>query len=97
MLDQVVVRFSDHDRFQREAIEARALGYAGKMCIHPSQVALAHAAFTPAPAEVAAAQAVIDAYEAAETSGRGGVIVVDGLMIDGPLVAQARKVVESAG
>ena len=97
VLDQVVVRFSDHDRFQREAIEARALGYAGKMCIHPSQVALAHAAFTPAPAEVAAAQAVIDAYEAAETSGRGGVIVVDGRMIDGPLVAQARKVVESAG
>ena len=96
VLDQVVVRFSDHDRFEREAAEARALGYAGKMCIHPSQVALAHTAFTSAPAEVATAQAVIDAYEAAEKSGRGGVIVVDGRMIDGPLVAQARRIVQAA-
>lgn len=96
VLDQVVVRFSDHERFEREAIEARALGYAGKMCIHPAQVALAHAAFTPAAEEVAAAQAVIDAYEAAEKDGKGGVIVVDGRMIDGPLVAQARRVVETA-
>ena len=96
VLDQVVVRFSDHERFQREAAEARALGYAGKMCIHPSQVALSHAAFTPGPDEVAAAQALIDMYEAAEKSGKGGVIVVDGRMIDGPLVAQARRVVESA-
>ncbi|MEX1004058.1 MAG: CoA ester lyase [Acidimicrobiia bacterium] len=96
VLDQVVVRFSDHERFEREAGEARALGYAGKMCIHPSQVALAHTAFTPAPAEVAAALAVIDAYEAAEKNGKGGVIVVDGRMIDGPLVAQARRVVEMA-
>jgi citrate lyase subunit beta / citryl-CoA lyase len=96
VFDQVVVRFSDHERFEREAAEARALGYAGKMCIHPAQVALAHAAFTSAPEEVAAARAVIEAYEAAENSGKGGVIVVDGRMIDGPLVAQARRVVESA-
>ena len=96
VLDQVVVRFADHARFEREAVEARALGYAGKMCIHPSQVALAHVAFTPAPAEVAAAQAIIDAYETAEEGGGGGVIVVDGRMIDGPLVAQARRVVETA-
>ena len=96
VLDQVVVRFADSERFQREADEARALGFAGKMCIHPSQVPLAHAAFTATPGQVAEAQAVIDAYEQAEISGETGVIVVDGRMIDEPLVVQARRVVESA-
>lgn len=96
VLDQVVVRFADSERFEREAAEARALGFAGKMCIHPSQVPLAHAAFTATPSQIAEAQAVIDAYEQAENSGAGGVIVVDGRMIDEPLVVQARRVVESA-
>jgi len=95
VLDQVVVAFGDAARFEREAAEARALGYAGKMCIHPAQVALAHAAFTPSADEVAAARALIDAYERAEAGGQA-VIVVDGRMIDGPLVSQARRVVASA-
>ena len=96
VLDQVVVEFRDAERFTHEAAEARALGYAGKLCIHPGQVALAHAAFTPTPEEAAAARALIAQYEAAERDG-SGVIVVEGRMIDGPLVAQARRVVASAG
>lgn len=95
VLDQVVVAFTDGARFEREAAEARALGYAGKLCIHPSQVALAHGVFTPSPEEVAAARRLIAAYEQAEAEGQA-VIVVDGRMIDGPLVSQARRVVASA-
>lgn len=92
VLDQVVVAFGDSDRFAREAAEARSLGFSGKMCIHPSQVQLAHTAFTPSAEDVAAAAALIEAYEQAERTG-SSVIVVDGRMIDGPLVAQARRVV----
>ena len=65
------------------------------MCIHPAQVALANAIFTPTDEEVARAQAMIDAYAAAGDRGEG-VIVIDGEMIDEALVAQARRVVEAA-
>ena len=95
VLDQVVVAFKDSERFRREAIEARALGFAGKMCIHPGQVEIAHAVFTPSVEEVAAARTLVEAAEAAEREG-SGVIVVDGRMIDGPLVAQARRVLAAA-
>lgn len=95
VVDQVVVAFGDLIRFAQEAKEARALGYSGKMCIHPGQVAPANAAFTPTSSEVAAARHLIEAYEAAEREGNA-VIVVEGRMIDGPLVAQARKVLASA-
>ncbi len=95
VVDQVVVAFADLARFAREADEARALGYSGKMCIHPGQVAPAHAAFTPSSDEVAAARHLIEVYEAGKREG-SAVVVVEGRMIDGPLVAQARKVLASA-
>lgn len=96
VLDQVVVAFQDESRFRREAAEARAMGYAGKMCIHPSQVLHANDAFTPGTAEVTFARRVIAAHAAAQREGRG-VSVVDGRMIDEPLVAQARRTLELAG
>ncbi|MEX1044140.1 MAG: CoA ester lyase [Acidimicrobiia bacterium] len=95
VLDQVVVAFGDSERFSREAAEARSLGFSGKLCIHPSQVPLAHAAFTPSIEDVAAAVELIEAFEEAQRTG-SSVIVVDGRMIDGPLVAQARRVVAAA-
>lgn len=95
VLDQVVVAYRNDERFRREAKEARAMGYAGKMCIHPAQVAIAHEVFTPTAAEVDAARRLVEAHEAAEREGRS-VVVVDGKMIDGPLVAQARKILAGA-
>ncbi len=47
VLDQIVADFRDDDRFRHEAADARSLGYAGKLCIHPGQVALANEAFVP--------------------------------------------------
>lgn len=91
VLDQVVVAFRDDERFGREAREARALGYSGKMCIHPSQVTIAHDVFTPSSEEVEAARRLVEAHEVAEREGRS-VVVVDGKMVDGPVVAQAKKV-----
>lgn len=90
-LDQVVVDFGDNDRFVREATAARALGYGGKMCIHPSQVVLANDAFTPSEAEVTWAQGVLDAAAAAEAEGVG-VFSFEGTMVDAPIIRRAQQI-----
>jgi len=90
VVDQAVVAVDDDAAFRADADQGRALGYAGKICIHPRQVALAHAAFTPSDAEVAAARRVLAA-------GAGGVAVVDGLMVDAVHLRLARQVIERAG
>lgn len=89
VVDQVVVDYNDGERFSAEASEARNLGYAGKLCIHPNQVPLANAAFTPSSDEIAWAKAVIEASDAAAREGRG-VVSVKGTMVDAPIVARAR-------
>jgi hypothetical protein len=65
VVDQVVADFRDDDRFRAEAADARAMGFAGKLCIHPAQVALANAAFSPSEADIARATAMLAAYDAA--------------------------------
>ncbi len=95
VLDQVVTDFRNDARFTREAGEARALGYAGKLCIHPGQVAMANAAFVPGPDEVARARRLLAAYEQASAAGIAA-IDFDGQMVDEPLATQARRVIELA-
>jgi citrate lyase subunit beta/citryl-CoA lyase len=91
VLDQATVAVHDEDAFRRESGEARDLGYQGKICLHPRQVALAHELFTPSDEEVAHARAVL---EAARSS---GVAVVDGQMVDAVHVTMARSVLDRAG
>ncbi len=93
MIDQVVTDFRDDDAFAEEAAAARDLGYQGKLCIHPRQVELAHDAFTPSPAEVEHARRLVAAYDAAVDSGLAA-IAFEGQMVDGPVVAQARQVID---
>jgi citrate lyase subunit beta/citryl-CoA lyase len=94
-LDMVVTEHGDHARFSFEAAEARALGYAGKLCIHPGQVPLAADAFTPSRDQVDHARRLIAAYE--EATARGvGVISFEGVMVDGPVLAQAQNVLRRA-
>lgn len=92
VLDQVVADYSDDERFRREAADALALGYAGKLCIHPRQVGLANDAFQPSADELARAQRVVAAYEQAHAAGLG-VIAFEGQMLDEPLAAQARRII----
>jgi citrate lyase subunit beta/citryl-CoA lyase len=94
-VDIVVTDFADHDRFRREAAEARALGCAGKLCIHPRQVPLAHEAFVPSAEEVERARRLLAAYEEAAARGTAA-IAFEGQMVDEPLAARARAVLAAA-
>ena len=62
-IDQVVTHLDAEDHFLADAAEGRALGYRGKLCIHPAQVALAHRAFTPSPEEIDRARRLVAAYD----------------------------------
>lgn len=94
-LDQVVVDYSDDVRFEREALKARSLGYSGKLCIHPNQVTLANAAFTPSEDEVAWARGVLAAAAEAAASG-AGVISYEGTMVDAPILVRAQALLDRA-
>lgn len=89
LIDQAVVRLDDDAAFIDDARRGRDLGYVGKICIHPRQVALAHEAFTPSAAEV---QDAIDILEAAGA----GVGVVNGQMIDAVHVRLAHQLLDRA-
>ncbi|NNF53266.1 MAG: CoA ester lyase [Acidimicrobiales bacterium] len=94
--DQVVTDFRNAERFQTEADFACNLGFRGKLCIHPGQVDIANAAFTPTEEAVQRAHEIVAAHQAATAA---GVSVADykGQMIDGPLVAQAQQILRLAG
>lgn len=89
-IDQAVVGVGDDEHFLADARAGRALGYQGKICIHPRQVELAHEVFTPTPEEVTHARAVLAA-------GQAGVGVVDGQMVDSAHVKMARSVLDRVG
>ena len=70
---------------------AKALGFDGKQCIHPAQLATVNTIFAPAPAEVERAQAVVNAYTQATAAGKGA-ISLDGKMIDAANLRMAQAV-----
>ncbi|HEY0230325.1 MAG TPA: CoA ester lyase [Dokdonella sp.] len=90
--------FSDLDDmqgFRAEAEMARRLGYVGKTCIHPRQVAPANEVFRAGAGELAAARRVVEASRTAALQGRGA-FVVDGRMIDLPFLKRAEALVAAA-
>ena len=93
--DSAFAGVRDVDGFREEAALSRRMGFLGKSCIHPSQVALANEAFRPTDAEIAHSLKVVEAADAA-TAGGVGAYVVDGRMIDAPFEARARAIVASA-
>ncbi len=93
--DAAYADIADRDGFRAEARRARDLGFLGKSCIHPSQIAIANEVFCPTEAEIAHALKVVVAVEAAQVRGVGA-HVVDGKMIDGPFIARAQAIVAEA-
>lgn len=80
---------TDEAGFQTEAGLARDLGFLGKSCIHPRQVAWANAAFAVPAEKLDEARRIVAAAEAASTSGRGA-FLFEGRMIDAPFLRQAQ-------
>ena len=68
-IDQVVAAVRDTEAFRVDAEQARDLGYHGKICLHPLQVPIAHAVFTPSEEELAHARAVLAAAAGGRRSG----------------------------
>ncbi len=94
-LDQVVTDLTDEDRFRADAAVGRALGYRGKLCIHPAQVTWSHEAFTPSDEELDRARRLLAAYDEAAAAGSAA-IAFEGQMVDEPLARQARTLLDSA-
>ena len=89
-IDAVVLDLHSNQPLQRESLDAAASGFAGKACIHPNQVEAIRATWEPSSDQVKWARQVLDAVNG------GGVEVVEGLMIDEPLVRLARNVLKDA-
>ncbi|QHI97471.1 CoA ester lyase [Xylophilus rhododendri] len=90
-LDQAVLDIRDDTLYLQDAAAGRDLGYQGKICVAPAQVALAHQAFSPTDAERDYARRLVDAYGAATARGIG-TIDFEGRMVDGPLLKRSLAV-----
>jgi citrate lyase subunit beta/citryl-CoA lyase len=86
----------DFGSLEAETLRARSLGFGGKICIHPRQVAVVNRCFEPSEEEVRWAERVIERYTLAESEG-AGVVALDGAMIDRPVADRARRILLQAG
>lgn len=93
--DGAYPNIGDTEGFERSAVAAARLGYTGKSCIHPCQVALANKSFQPSRADIDHALRVVEMASQKLADGVGA-FVVDGRLLDGPLIAQAKTIVLQA-
>ncbi len=91
-LDGVYPDIADSDGLRESVQFARDMGFGGALCIHPGQVAVIHAALRPDEQELDWAQRV-----SAAAAGGAGVFVLDGQMVDAPVIARARAILQRAG
>jgi len=87
-IDTLHADFSDTDGLKRAAEAARADGFSGMLAIHPAQVPVINAAFTPTDAEMAEARAIVDAFTA---NPNAGALQIEGRMIDRPHLKLAQR------
>jgi (S)-citramalyl-CoA lyase len=91
-LDSVFPDFQDADGLARHTADIRDMGFGGRLCIHPKQVDVVHATLMPSEAELDWARRVIAGFAQGEA-----VFVVDGQMVDMPVIGRARRLLERAG
>jgi len=91
-VDGVTVQIGDDDRLQGDTRRALRYGFGGKLCIHPSQVNVVHAAMAPTAQEVDWARRAL----AADAASGGAAVKLDGRMVDLPVVLQARRTLARA-
>ncbi|RYX91480.1 MAG: CoA ester lyase [Comamonadaceae bacterium] len=86
-IDGVTPDFADHSQLESDVQRGLRAGFTGKLCIHPGQVPVVHRTLAPSPDRQAWARRVIGAVDAAD----GGVVQLDGRMVDAPVVKAARQ------
>jgi citrate lyase subunit beta/citryl-CoA lyase len=92
--DTIDTDFRDAAAIERRARASRRQGFAGKLAIHPAQVAPIHAAFSPTAEEIAWAQRVVAAFQAAPGL---GAVAFEGSMLDKPHLRQAERILAACG
>jgi citrate lyase subunit beta / citryl-CoA lyase len=93
-IDSPWFHLRDAEGFRRALERSRRGGFQGRLCVHPDQVPVANAAFTPSPEEVARAERIDAAFREVEAKG-GAAVEVDGQMVDYPVVYRARALLEA--
>ncbi len=93
-MDGPYAAFRDEAGFERSCRIARAMGFDGKQCIHPAQLPVANAVFSPTAGEIARAEEVVRAYDEAAAAGRGAASL-NGRMIDAANLRMARVILEN--
>ncbi|MCU7526407.1 MAG: HpcH/HpaI aldolase/citrate lyase family protein, partial [Ignavibacteria bacterium] len=94
-IDTVFSDVSDMEGLRKSVLEAKALGFEGKGCIHPRQIKVINEAFAPNEAEIEKAKKIVLAFEEAERNGIG-VVSLGSKMIDAPVVKRARNTIHLA-
>lgn len=94
-LDTVYAQLADDDGLRSEADQARRLGFMGKACIHPRQVEIVNAIFSPSAEDIAQARMIVDAFAEAEANGVAS-LRVGGQFIDYPVAARAQRTLDLA-
>jgi citrate lyase subunit beta/citryl-CoA lyase len=89
-IDTVFVDIRDSEGCRRSAVEARDDGFTGKVAIHPEQVPVINAAFTPTPEQLERARRIVAAF-----AGGQGAVSFDGKMLDIPHLLAARRLLAS--
>ena len=92
-IDAVFTDFRDSEGLARETDAARRDGFSAKAAIHPAQIGVINQRFTPTEAERIWAERVLAAFAASDT----GVVQIDGVMLDAPHLAQARRIMTPFG
>lgn len=91
-VDGVTQSVNDPERLRRHCQRSRQLGFAGKLCIHPNQVVIVNTAFAPSAEEVAWAARVVAAFADVD----GNAALLEGAMIDRPVLLRAREILAEA-
>ena len=94
-IDTVFIHIKEHMAYLKSCQNVLKLGFQGKMCIHPDQVAVTNKTFTPSNEEVVWSKRVISEFERAEAEGVAS-IQVDGYFVDYPIVEKAQRIVDMA-
>ena len=92
----VHTQLADLDGLRRTTEEARALGFFGRSCIHPSQVSVVQDVFTPTPSAAAAARATVEAWDQAVRRGVGAFTMAGGQFVDDAIVRRAHALIALA-